>query len=432
MRDLREWVKRALVPLILVIIHPAAGAQFARVYLGSAADVRHRDLPELTAASPVVNQRRWAWRILQNLTEGQTPKWLTWYDHNEIVQVFRELYPLLSQAEVAGQPVDDRRIQQAFKLWLLRPRHDPSWSELEFQEFVNGLTSPELRLGIRGVPFVLYNETAARHLLKYFFAVTECYRSSRNFPADDAKDFAPCFPQPFPKTAKVLKLKWVRLHPAIARQDFLMGIADFQRRAAKGWEWDGVPYLEEKYPLKAQVFTGQVYALESVHLMSKWLTHWVWVSAWWTQPHNRVLGADRPAGVNEKWLTNANMCATSSFTWSEEELKGVAPAVKNLLRHLWKENSGASWCSNPHLELGAGNARTNCAGCHQYAGLRLQPDALLKSSWPKPSLILEPQRKNFPADYLWSFEHGETAIVPRLNEWREYFETKWDWRRLRL
>ncbi|NIS36800.1 MAG: hypothetical protein GWN73_40355, partial [Actinobacteria bacterium] len=35
---------------------------------------------------------------------------------------------------------------------------------------------------------------------------------------------------------------------------------------------------------------------------------------------------------------------------------------------------GPSWCSNPYIEHGRGNARTNCIGCHQHGGSEVFTD----------------------------------------------------------
>ena len=71
--------------------------------------------------------------------------------------------------------------------------------------------------------------------------------------------------------------------------------------------------------------------------------------------------------------------------------------------------AGPTRCSNPYLERGAGNARTNCIGCHQHAGTSMLPENILKDF---PSDGRTEVRRNFPADYL--FAVGREDSLARL------------------
>ena len=74
-----------------------------------------------------------------------------------------------------------------------------------------------------------------------------------------------------------------------------------------------------------------------------------------------------------------------------------------------------TWLSNPYIEHGRGNARTNCIGCHQHGGAvngvdlngdleedPLNLEQLIDSSTLYPANGRAKMRSIFPADYLWS------------------------------
>src|SRR5690606_5877331 len=80
--------------------------------------------------------------------------------------------------------------------------------------------------------------------------------------------------------------------------------------------------------------------------------------------------------------------------------------------------SPSTWCSNPYIELGQGNARTNCIGCHQHAGSELLGEDTLTDERQFPATGRKLVRKNFPTDYLWSFSMPPDDFSGRIDEIR--------------
>ena len=66
-----------------------------------------------------------------------------------------------------------------------------------------------------------------------------------------------------------------------------------------------------------------------------------------------------------------------------------------------------TWCSNPYLERGAGNAGTNCIGCHQHAGSGLLSEEILSDPQAFPSSGRTLIRNNFPTDYSFAIDNGD-------------------------
>ena len=64
---------------------------------------------------------------------------------------------------------------------------------------------------------------------------------------------------------------------------------------------------------------------------------------------------------------------------------------------------GPTWCSNPYIEGGAGNASTNCIGCHQHGGTDTTAEKILEA---QPKFGVTRVRNNFFTDYLWAIKGG--------------------------
>ena len=133
---------------------------------------------------------------------------------------------------------------------------------------------------------------------------------------------------------------------------------------------------------------GATFRLAGLHLMTKELDHWVWVSLMWSPEPDVGLGDDRPASIaalGGPW-SHYGMCVVTSF----DEADG-----------------SPSWCSNPYLEHGPGNAATNCIGCHQHGGTGLPSEAILAGFEDHGTRLV---RNNFPADYGWALDRGDLIL----------------------
>ena len=106
---------------------------------------------------------------------------------------------------------------------------------------------------------------------------------------------------------------------------------------------------------------GSVFRLVGLHVITKELRKWLWVTIWWSPDGDGDFGADRPADLEaDPIFRHYKMCVVSAH----DERDPSAPP-------------GPTWCTNPYLERGAGNARTNCIGCHQHGGTSLQPEEII-------------------------------------------------------
>jgi hypothetical protein len=203
---------------------------------------------------------------------------------------------------------------------------------------------------------------------------------------------AACLAGPYPLDAAVVKADW-------RRSDFgrLLPVHDtspaaLEARLASGsaQDWGEGEGTADPGPDEIDSVVlpnGQRYRLAALHVMTKELDHWMWVTLWWSPDPDSDFGADRPASIaalGGPWA-HYKMCTS---TWFQDG--GGAP----------------SWCSNPYLEAGAGNAATNCIGCHQHGGTGLEPEVILDDPrFPERGRLQV--RNNFATDYSWSVDAGD-------------------------
>lgn len=181
------------------------------------------------------------------------------------------------------------------------------------------------------------------------------------------------------------------------------------------------PTPDDIYTIKTK--SGSVYRLTGLHIMTKELRHWVWVSLWWSEDPDNDFGADRPESfeaLGSVWK-NYKMCVVTDYLEGDADPAGRFSDLPSLQAALAATGSVGqpTWCSNPYIERAAGNARTNCIGCHQHAGTRIAEgsetapfdvDAIignesteLSASNRFPANGRLRRRTHFATDYSWAF-----------------------------
>jgi hypothetical protein len=171
--------------------------------------------------------------------------------------------------------------------------------------------------------------------------------------------------------------------------------------------------------------------------VTKELRHWLWITLWYSPEPDSDFGADRPDSLGDldpAWR-NYKMCVVTAFEEGDADPRGGYPTADDLaaarqqaglaegdpptpelarmenlvslgdaLAATYRGLGGPTWCSNPYLEEGAFNARSNCIGCHQHAGTPIDAASVLSDSAQYPHHGTTLVRKNHPADYIWAFD----------------------------
>jgi hypothetical protein len=221
--------------------------------------------------------------------------------------------------------------------------------------------------------------------------------------------WAACLTSPFPVDAAIVKADYRRADFDLTMPAFdtsAAGLAARLSAAAPSWaEPDG-----EVDPSPDSIFTltlptGERYRLAALHVMTKELDHWIWTTLFWSDDPDADLGEDRPSGLAGVWR-NYKLCVASGFDEGDPDPAASLEAYPSLaaaMETVGENVPGRSWCSNPYLEEGHGNAATNCVGCHQYAGTgKVSEDVLLLEGFGAGAT-----RNNFPTDYSFAVVQGD-------------------------
>ncbi len=147
--------------------------------------------------------------------------------------------------------------------------------------------------------------------------------------------------------------------------------------------------------------------LVALHIMTKELRDWAWITLWWSPDADSDFGADRPASLTGPFA-NYKMCVVTAFA-EKDKAPGESFAAKHpsLADALAATADGpATWCSNPYLETAERAAKTNCIGCHQSGGTRETTETILASTTKFPDFGRKKVRSDFPADYAFTTEGG--------------------------
>lgn len=213
-------------------------------------------------------------------------------------------------------------------------------------------------------------------------------------------------------------------------------------------EVDPFPTADDIYTIETR--SGGKYRLTGLHIMTKELRHWQWVSLWWSDEPDTDFGADRPESFEELpgvW-SNYKMCVVVDYTEGDQEMVDrfeEFPTLQAALEVTGSEPGAPTWCSNPYIEEGAGNARTNCIGCHQHAGSRfdeegnaldleaiIDDDALeLDANTRYPANGRLRRRTHFAADYSWAFSRMDDLTELIRTEVEFHGAQDEEWRRRR-
>ena len=321
-----------------------------------------------------------------------------------------------------------------------------------------------------GIARMVYSPAMVLHMMRNYGEILDCTDDKlettwcgEGVPCEDPADtFSSCFRTEFPADGGnpwieldetevgsltglpavggtvLIKATWARVGFEFDLPAWDTDAATLTRRLAPGQRaiWDeserkysapadltdpGFPTSKDIYTIKTQA--GGLYRLTGLHIMTKELRHWQWITLWWSDKPNEDFGEDRPATFGDLpgvW-SNYKMCVVTDFV--ENDADALArfenlPSLQAALAATGTEAGKPTWCSNPYIEHEAGNARTNCIGCHQHAGSRFSEDAT--GSFDLNAVIVNEsdqlgianrfpangrlrRRNMFASDYSWAF-----------------------------
>jgi hypothetical protein len=362
----------------------------------------------------VLAQRQLAWHIVEKVVQDvspaegsnvQVPRFSTWYARNDFERWFQSTYAFLTpEQRRARVPLLPETIDQGESQLVDQVLTSPSWPRDRLNSWLAGLNSREKWLGTMGTARAIFSPAAAKHLIGSYKQINDCT------PRGKDQLTAPCVNGDFPSDAVIVKAAWHRHGMNFPLSIFeTSGTQMAQRLSGAGDSWDIPSQTTQTRPehpgLMITTGSGADYQLTGLHIMSKESKDWVWISLWWSETPDEDFGEDRPASLAGVW-SNYKMCVVTDFDDSaldHDELRTRYPSLALAIDAVKdnKDLNRRSWCSNPYLEKGANNQKTNCVGCHQYAGTS-EDSNQIPSSVVFPDFGRARVLSSFATDYLWS------------------------------
>lgn len=371
------------------------------------------------------------------------PAWQTWHAKDDLTRIFRRLYPELSPEEQrAGGRFSSAAIDEAWA-WNDGSIEDfPEWTSERRAAYEAALEDASDIAGLGGIYRVTYSPAASRHWLESYVEVASCEDAVAR--GEDPGALAPepapvsgacassrptpCLTSEFPSSAVIIKASWRRADLGTGLPAYDTSAAALARRLAPdgALSWDEPDYQAE--PAPGEIYTvrlpgGNVFVLTGLHIMSKELDDWFWITLWWSADASGDFGADRPASLPAPFQSY-KLCTVTAFDEEDPDPAGGFaadhPGLAEALAVTHTGERGATWCSNPYIERGAGNALTNCIGCHQHGGTGLRTEDLLADGERFPGNTRLRVREFFPSDYVFGATLGDD-IGAMITSTRDHF-----------
>ena len=154
---------------------------------------------------------------------------------------------------------------------------------------------------------VLMSPAYVDHVLRSYGPIIGCDPT-----IEDPDDFAPCMNGEMPADAVAVKSRWMPSSLSVPVYD--TSAATLKTRLAGGTfgSGDGTGAT----PTPAQAYTMQLTPtttsrLVALHIMTKELQDWAWITLWWSPDPNSDFGADRPATIDGVFA-NYKMCVVTA------------------------------------------------------------------------------------------------------------------------
>ncbi|MEE2758296.1 MAG: c-type cytochrome [Myxococcota bacterium] len=392
----------------------------------------------------------------------EVPRWQTWYGVDDFRRIFRRLFNGLTDAERRRRaPFSESSIEDALD-WNVKARERSArWPLERFFKHVSELAQCESDLSdadcarslqsnfsgaATGNARITYSPATLKHLIKNYQNNLDCLPELAELTLDAQSmtsdlNFTACLGDEFPISSVLIKAQWARANFGRAVDVFdtdaesLQGVIGPDKSAH--WATPSrraTPSADEIYTIRTR--TGDLYRLVGLHIMTKELRHWVWVTLWWSDTPESDFGADRPASLTRNadsvW-NNYKMTVVVDYEERDPDVTSGLEAFPSLQDALAVQSSALTWASNPYIEHGRGNARTNCIGCHQHGGSTvafdlnndgrldaLDLDRIISDETLYPLNGRTKQRTIFPTDYLWTTQRVDNLRQLMLTEVRHF------------
>jgi hypothetical protein len=349
------------------------------------------------------------------LPEPTLPLFRTWVGGDEFDRMFAKMYGDLGKERRLSQDVPTKNEIEALFDWNAKSLGP--FSEADYFARLAQITNQQGVNGLGGNARVAYSPAYVRQYFTDYPAMAKCSGGKLEQldvdtpPISEKTNFTNCLSHEFAPEAAVLKASWRRNDAIVSGLPIVdTSPATLKKRVAGqldkgGWNSRNLPTkaatAEDAYSVK--LTDESEYSLVGLHIMTKELRHWVWLTVWWSPNADSDFGQDRPEEIKRlgaPW-SNYKMCVVTDFEEKDPDPRGGFDG--SLGDALEAVHGKATWCSNAFIEKGDHNAQTNCIGCHQHAGDTRALDNILLDENKYPFSGRQQVRKGFPSDYSWAF-----------------------------
>lgn len=355
------------------------------------------------------------------------PRFQTWYSREEVLPMFDRLFRALPDSDKrARTPFTKEAIDDVFPWNATRATSLASFTEERLQARKQELATPAGLHSLGKDPRVLMSPDYVGHLLHSYKQIVDCPIAAPGpmldagvaggdadggtplLGASPSEDFAPCLAGEFPIGAVAVKTRWMPGSAPVPVYD--TSAAALGEKLARGTFGDGDAQAD---PDESRAYTMRLspdttMRLVALHIMTKELRDWAWITLWWSPDPSSDFGADRPASLTGP-LANYKMCVVTAYQEKDaapgSSFAAVQPTLAAALGAASAEGP-STWCSNPYLETAERAAKTNCIGCHQHGGTGETSDTILSAPERFPDFARTKLRESFPADYAFTTEGG--------------------------
>jgi hypothetical protein len=382
-------------------------------------------------------RRDFAWQIVKRVWApvkvqgGEIPTWMTWYEQEDVDDVFREMQrqpapPTRAAASIAARALLQRHAVKDLQSSLSSARFGKSLRQFTFPGFQD--------LGPNRKPStgnIYYSPSYLMHLLENAENIVKCNTSAppkqpvvspqRVSPQqrgarpvlglrDQGNIWAQCMDEEMPPDAVMIKVAWSPVVPGgpesftiVNEPSFDVGPAMAQKLfAGTAGQWIETSGQDPELKFTVADEQDKQWALIGMHIASKSLRTWMWTSLFPAAGY--FWRGDKP-DLGWPTLYHYQMCTTSGFTegdpapWAaydgtgSSHLQPIADAIKAVAQTM----NGVQWCANPYIEVNM--ARGNCIGCHQGS---------TESSLPG---VVRKERDFNISDFSFSFATNRAMIM---------------------
>lgn len=362
----------------------------------------------------MAERRKMAWSIVEKVlapvrisgtaADGgeplSMPRFQTWYSNEDFFPMFDRLFRAMSPADQkARRPFTDGELAAIFPWNATMGTSLASFTQERLEARRRDLQTAAGLASLGKDPRVLMSPGYVEHVLRSYETAQHCDPT-----IEDPNIFAPCLSGEFPVDAVAIKSRWMP-------DTMNVPVYDTSANALRTRLENGTfgPGDRTASPTADQAYTMQLTPttksrLVALHVMTKELQDWAWITLWWSPDPDTDFGADRPASISGAFR-NYKMCVVTAYEEKDPTPGAGFPA--SLADAIDATHDGpATWCSNPYLESAEHAAKTSCIGCHQAGGTGETTFSILDQTEKFPDHARTKVRVSFPSDYAFTLNGG--------------------------